>query len=170
MDKQLLKLNIHPSQIENEFTFLTDGPLHLRQALLPECSKKDLQLPFFFYEYFDLRREFSKFAPATTPKPSSLSDIASCKTTFPSFSRLRDQVSKSSYSKGLLIEEIDDERVYSLKQCKVIEKICLHMIKNGILIYYRLLVVLLWLYFLSSEGHLFDNSETISRELEHGIW
>jgi inhibitor of KinA sporulation pathway (predicted exonuclease) len=87
LDKQLLKLNIHPSQVENEFTFVVDGPLHLRQALIPECTKKDLSLPFFFYEYFDLRREFKKYLSSTTTNSSfssphnkfpTLVDIAKC--------------------------------------------------------------------------------------------
>ncbi len=54
--------NLHPSQIENELIFLTDGPLHLRQALIPECNKKNINLPIYYYSYYNLINEFNQYA------------------------------------------------------------------------------------------------------------
>ncbi|XP_022082225.1 epithelial splicing regulatory protein 1-like isoform X3 [Acanthaster planci] len=51
----------------NTFCLLTDGQLHIRQCLHPQALNKNVELPDFFYSFFDLRKEFQKFhAGATT--------------------------------------------------------------------------------------------------------
>ncbi|XP_075776495.1 epithelial splicing regulatory protein 1 isoform X3 [Pelodiscus sinensis] len=45
------------------FCLCTDGPLHIRQLLHPEASKKNILLPECFYSFFDLRKEFKKCCP-----------------------------------------------------------------------------------------------------------
>lgn len=44
-----------------KFKIMCDGNLHLRQLLLPECVKKGIEIPSYFYSYYDLRKEFNKF-------------------------------------------------------------------------------------------------------------
>lgn len=63
--------------MENDFVFVTDGTLHLKQALIPECNKKDIQLPNYYYEYYDLRKEYKRFANST--KMLTLHEICQCK-------------------------------------------------------------------------------------------
>lgn len=79
MDKRLLQKNIHPSQYDNDFCFVTDGPLHLRQAIIPECTKKDIKLPYYYYAYYDIRKEFYNLKSKSNDKISSLEDICNCK-------------------------------------------------------------------------------------------
>ncbi|XP_014675115.1 PREDICTED: epithelial splicing regulatory protein 1-like isoform X2 [Priapulus caudatus] len=43
------------------FHFVTDGQLHFRQCLHPEAGNKNVELPPYFYSFFDLRKEFKKF-------------------------------------------------------------------------------------------------------------
>lgn len=61
LDRYLHTRNLYPDYKGNRFTFVTDGPLHLRQCLIPECTKKGFNLPSYYYSYFDLRKEFCKF-------------------------------------------------------------------------------------------------------------
>jgi len=44
-----------------QFIFVTDGQQHLRQVLFPECTNKNINLPEYFYRFFDLKKEFRKF-------------------------------------------------------------------------------------------------------------
>ena len=38
---------------------VTDGQLHIRQVLFPECQRKNLiPLPSYYYRFHDLRKEF----------------------------------------------------------------------------------------------------------------
>lgn len=39
---------------------VTDGSLHLRQALIPECTKKNIKLPDYYYSYYDVCKELHK--------------------------------------------------------------------------------------------------------------
>lgn len=75
-----MRNGVHPVQLEDneEVLILTDGPLHLRQALLPECKKKQVHLSPLFHRYFDLRKEFKKYF-SSIPRISCLNDILSCK-------------------------------------------------------------------------------------------
>ena len=45
---------------KSRFTIICDGNMHLRQLLLPECIKKNFELPAYFFKYYDLRKEFAK--------------------------------------------------------------------------------------------------------------
>uniref|UniRef100_A0A8C8RVS9 Epithelial splicing regulatory protein 1 n=1 Tax=Pelusios castaneus TaxID=367368 RepID=A0A8C8RVS9_9SAUR len=49
--------------VGTSFCLCTDGPLHIRQLLHPEASKKNILLPECFYSFFDLRKEFKKCCP-----------------------------------------------------------------------------------------------------------
>ena len=44
---------------------MSDGPLHLRQVLVPECAKKSVDLPFYYYAYYDLRHELKAYLDAS---------------------------------------------------------------------------------------------------------
>ncbi len=48
---------------ENQMIFITDGSSHLRQLLIPECKRQNIELPFYYHFYFDIKIEFSKFYP-----------------------------------------------------------------------------------------------------------
>ena len=43
----------------DNFTLVTDGQLHLRQCLYPECVRKNVSLPAYYHRFHDLRKEFS---------------------------------------------------------------------------------------------------------------
>ncbi|GAB6030575.1 hypothetical protein CHUAL_007437 [Chamberlinius hualienensis] len=49
------------------FCFITDGPLHLRQCLHPETCNKNVELPDYYYTYFDLRKEYRKMYHGDEP-------------------------------------------------------------------------------------------------------
>jgi hypothetical protein len=48
----------------SDLTLVTDGPLHLRQCLLPEALRKNFHLADYLYRFHDLRKEFSAAFPA----------------------------------------------------------------------------------------------------------
>ena len=58
---------------DNKFAILLDGNLHLRQAIIPEFTKKDLKLPFYYYSYHDLKKELKKYP--VYEETNSLEDI-----------------------------------------------------------------------------------------------
>ena len=62
----------------NDFSLITDGSLHIRQALIPECTKKEIKLPHYYYSFFDIRNEFRKFAQIDQ-KINNLAEIENCK-------------------------------------------------------------------------------------------
>ncbi|KAL2083945.1 hypothetical protein ACEWY4_019463 [Coilia grayii] len=49
---------------QRHFCFCTDGQRHIRQAIHPEASNKNILLPKSFYSFFDLRKEFQKAFPS----------------------------------------------------------------------------------------------------------
>ncbi|XP_076011739.1 epithelial splicing regulatory protein 2 isoform X2 [Genypterus blacodes] len=51
----------------SSFTLCVDSPLIVRQALHPEASKKNLVLLECFFSFVDLRKEFHKCCPNTSP-------------------------------------------------------------------------------------------------------
>lgn len=77
-DKRLVEKNLHPNQSGNEFTFVIENSSHLRQCLLPECTKKNIELPAYYYSYFNLINEFNKFS-LMSQTFTSLEEILSCK-------------------------------------------------------------------------------------------
>lgn len=62
----------------NQFTFITDSSLHLRQTLIPECTKKNIKLPDYYFTYHDIRKEFQKYA-GLNQRINSLDEILNCK-------------------------------------------------------------------------------------------
>jgi len=47
------------------FTIITDGQLHLRQALYPEAYRKNITLPAYYQRFHDLRKEFKSLVSST---------------------------------------------------------------------------------------------------------
>ena len=105
-----MEKNAHPDQPGNEFTFILENSSHLRQCLLPECTKKSIDLPNYFYSYFNLINEFNKF---------SLSQ---------SFANL-DEILNCQY---LNINHVE-ERSFGLNKCRQMEKIVHKMLVSGYL-------------------------------------
>ena len=60
-DRFLSAKGVHPEHGGRSFCLLTDGQAHLRQCVHHECCKKNINLPTYFYKFFDLRKEFRKF-------------------------------------------------------------------------------------------------------------
>jgi len=46
-------------------TLVTDGPLHLRQCLFPEVTRKNLSLPSYYQRFHDLRKEYTSSVSKT---------------------------------------------------------------------------------------------------------
>lgn len=63
-DRFLSAKGVHPEHGGKSFCLITDGPNHLRQALYPESSTKNVHLPTYFSTYYDIRKEFKKFYKA----------------------------------------------------------------------------------------------------------
>lgn len=63
-DRFLVGKGVHPEHGGKSFCLITDGPNHLRQALHPEASTKNIHLPSYFSRYYDIRKEFKKFYKA----------------------------------------------------------------------------------------------------------
>ena len=72
-DKNLKDLNIS----EDEFFLITDGSIGIRQSLFPECTKKDIELPNYYYSFIDIRKEFQKYSGFET-KINNLDEILNC--------------------------------------------------------------------------------------------
>uniref|UniRef100_H2YDR1 RRM domain-containing protein n=1 Tax=Ciona savignyi TaxID=51511 RepID=H2YDR1_CIOSA len=49
------------------FALCTDGQAHIRQVLMPTSIRDNTQLPEFCYSFFDLKKEFSRCCPDTSP-------------------------------------------------------------------------------------------------------
>lgn len=59
-------------------TFITDGSSHLRQILIPQCARLNIELPSYYYSYYDIRKEFQKYnlhRNFATINDESLNDI-----------------------------------------------------------------------------------------------
>ncbi len=65
----------------NSFAVVTDGQLHIRQALMPEAQRKNLKVPEYYYAFHDLRKEFSARYPSAG-SVSSVQDMLKCKCLF----------------------------------------------------------------------------------------
>ena len=63
-DRFLVAKGVHPEHGGKSFCLITDGPNHLRQAIYPEASTKNIHLPSYFSSYYDIRKEFRKFYKA----------------------------------------------------------------------------------------------------------
>lgn len=54
-----------------EVVLVTLGPELLRQQLLPECARRGIQLPDYFFSYidlFDVKKDTSSVSSASIPK------------------------------------------------------------------------------------------------------
>ncbi len=60
------------------FTLVTDGQLHLRQALFPETQRKGLTLPDYYFYFHDLRKEFVAMYPGCGAV-AGVQDMLKCK-------------------------------------------------------------------------------------------
>lgn len=66
-ERFLCSKEVHPDHGGKPFCFCTDGPLHLRMCLIPECIRKNINLPNHFFRFFDLRKEFRKLYKCEGP-------------------------------------------------------------------------------------------------------
>lgn len=69
-DRELSISGIPPES----FTLLTDGQLHIRQALMPEAQRKGVKLPKYYFAFHDLRKEFAAKYPSAL-KLESVDDM-----------------------------------------------------------------------------------------------
>jgi epithelial splicing regulatory protein 1/2 len=53
------------SQGAASFTLVTEGQLHLRQALFPEAYRKNIALPAYYHRFHDLRKEYQAAYPSS---------------------------------------------------------------------------------------------------------
>lgn len=60
-DRFLSSKEVHPDHGGRPFCVVTDGSLHLRLVLHPEATQKGIHLPHYFFNFFDIRKEFKKF-------------------------------------------------------------------------------------------------------------
>lgn len=60
------------------FRIVTDGQLPLRQCLHPEACRKDIELPFYYTTFHDLRKEVARYAGKQDEPPQSVSDMLCC--------------------------------------------------------------------------------------------
>lgn len=60
------------------FRIVTDGQLPLRQCLHPEACRKDIELPFYYTTFHDLRKEVSRYIGKQDELPQSVSDMLTC--------------------------------------------------------------------------------------------
>lgn len=58
---QFVQAKLSPGNGGPPFYLVTDGQLHLRQVLHPEACHKNINLPNYYYSFFDIRKEFRKF-------------------------------------------------------------------------------------------------------------
>ncbi|CAF0942517.1 unnamed protein product [Brachionus calyciflorus] len=91
---------------QNNLAFITDGPVHLRQIFIPECNLKNIEIPLYFFKYFDIIKEFKKFL--NCPNFNGIDEIKE-------YMSLADENEQSS----------------SMKQCFLLHEIVLEMIKSG---------------------------------------
>lgn len=75
MDRFFKSKGIHPDYGGNLFSFCVDGPQLLRLCLQAEAMQKSIQLKSYFFNYFDLRKEFQKLYKRPA---SSINDMLEC--------------------------------------------------------------------------------------------
>ena len=56
---------------------ITDGNLHLRQYLIPDCVNQNIEIPYYYYCYYDIRKNFRMFS--NNYGIESLGQILNCK-------------------------------------------------------------------------------------------
>lgn len=57
------------------FRLVTDGQLPLRQCLHPEAWRKDIELPYYYTMFHDLRKEVARFVGKPDEAPQSVSEM-----------------------------------------------------------------------------------------------
>ncbi|KAK5647185.1 hypothetical protein RI129_002077 [Pyrocoelia pectoralis] len=67
--------SIHVDPHNPGFQFVTDGQLPLRQCLHPEACRKDIELPYYYSTFHDLRKEVAKFTGKNDDLPQSVTDM-----------------------------------------------------------------------------------------------
>ncbi|PIK58041.1 putative epithelial splicing regulatory protein 2 [Apostichopus japonicus] len=59
---QYLRQELNANE-DASFCICTDGQLHIRQCLHPQATSKGVELPDYFYQFFDIRKEFRRKYP-----------------------------------------------------------------------------------------------------------
>lgn len=70
--------SIHVDPHHPGFKFVTDGQLPLRQCLNPEACRKDIDLPYYYSAFHDLRKEVARFTGKLDEIPQSVPDMLTC--------------------------------------------------------------------------------------------
>lgn len=70
--------SIHVDPHNPGFQFVTDGQLPLRQCLHPEACRKEIDLPYYYSTFHDLRKEVARFTGKNDEIPQSVPDMLTC--------------------------------------------------------------------------------------------
>lgn len=72
--------SIHVDPHNPGFQFVVDGQLPLRQCLHPETCRKEIDLPYYYSSFHDLRKEVARFCHKTglEEAPQSVADMLEC--------------------------------------------------------------------------------------------
>lgn len=70
-----------PCDEPNRILFITDGPVAIRQVIVPEAANKEVLLPSYFWRFCDIRKEYRRLYN-NNENFASLSDILKCKQTY----------------------------------------------------------------------------------------
>ncbi|KAF2884210.1 hypothetical protein ILUMI_21965 [Ignelater luminosus] len=70
--------SIHVDPHNPGFQFVTDGQLPLRQCLHPEACRKEIDLPYYYSTFHDLRKEVARFTGKNDEIPQSVPDMLNC--------------------------------------------------------------------------------------------
>lgn len=73
---QYLRQELNANE-DASFCICTDGQLHIRQCLHPQATSKGVELPDYFYQFFDIRKEFRRKYPEA-PIIIDVKDMAQC--------------------------------------------------------------------------------------------
>ncbi|KAF5299595.1 hypothetical protein FQR65_LT09400 [Abscondita terminalis] len=68
-------VSLHVDPCNPGFQFVTDGQLPLRQCLHPEACRKEIELPYYYSSFHDLRKEVGRFTGKSDSLPQSVSDM-----------------------------------------------------------------------------------------------
>ncbi|GFQ88306.1 epithelial splicing regulatory protein 1 [Trichonephila clavata] len=102
---QFVQAKLGPDNAQS-FHLVTDGQMHLRQVLHPEASQKNINLPHYYYSFFDLRKEFRKFY--NSEEIHSIQDML-----------------------NFVSMESDASAEFSMQQVQNISKIILRLVEDG---------------------------------------
>ncbi|UXI19498.1 hypothetical protein NH340_JMT05441 [Sarcoptes scabiei] len=160
----------------NQIYLITDGQEHLRQVIHPESMKKSIELPEYFYKFFDLRKEFQQYSHCNEIK--SIDDMLKFLNTTESnenssksqqFSTMNQQnlsticgdesIEKNCDSFEEIPKESDDNLNGREERCNIDQDLIRNKLSNMASIIIRMI----------TDGHKFNELQIINDKLEPGI-